>query len=319
MDDTFPDTSPGLIKQDISASVSAIQTSIMKVFKGKKEAVDLLLTAFLAGGHVLLEDIPGVGKTTLGRTLAESFKGTFRRLQCTPDLMPADITGVSIYQQHEHEFVFHPGPVFCDVLLADELNRTSPRTQSALLEAMSEGQVTVDGVTRKLRSTFCCVATQNPYDHVGTYPLPESQRDRFLLCFGLGYPHIEQEYQLLCSDGAEGDLATLQHVWDLETAVSIRQQVRRVRVDESVRRYLLELVVQSRRTRGLLQGASPRAAIGWQRAAQAFALLNGRDFVAPEDVQALAVPALCHRITCKAGQNPAVVIEGIIEAVGVPR
>lgn len=299
--------------------LAALRQALAGVFRGETATIDLLVTAFLAGGHVLLEDIPGVGKTTLARALATCLDGAFGRLQCTPDLMPADVTGVSIYDETNRRFVFHQGPLFCDVLLADELNRTPPRTQAALLEAMSEGQATVDGISHPLAATFLCIATQNPLDHVGTYPLPDSQRDRFLLSFGLGYPQPEQELDLLRHDGAEDDLARLQPILSLDTAAALRREVRAVAVAESVRGYLLALIQATRTARDLETGASPRAAIGLQRACQARAVLQGRAFVTPDDVQQLAVPALAHRVTPRVGQNGDLVVRGLVETLEVPR
>jgi MoxR-like ATPase len=299
--------------------IERILNAISSVYRGTREPVELLAIAFLAGGHVLIEDIPGVGKTTLARALAQTMGGTFRRVQCTPDLMPTDITGVSIFDERERTFIFHPGPVFCDVLLADELNRTPPRTQSALLEALSENQVTVEGAARPLSPLFFCMATQNPLDHVGTYPLPDNQLDRFLLSYRLGYPDAEREMDLLVHDGAETDLARLIPSLDQASAKRLRGQVRAVRVEDSVRRYLLDLVRATRGAKSLVQGASPRAAIGLQRAAQARALLKGRDFVIPEDLQALAVAALAHRVIARAGQHTDIVLHNLLETVPVPR
>jgi MoxR-like ATPase len=300
-------------------AISSLITAMGGVYRGGSDAIELLITAFLAGGHVLIEDIPGVGKTTLARALAQSIGGSFRRLQCTPDLMPTDVTGVSIYDERERSFIFHPGPVFCDVLLADELNRTPPRTQSALLEALSEGQVTVEGMAKPLSRLFFCVATQNPLDHVGTYPLPDSQRDRFLLSYRLGYPEAPKELELLAHDGAEGDLARLAASIDQATTGALRAQARAITLEDSVRRYLLDLVRATRSARALAQGASPRAGLGLQRAAQARALIKGRTFVIPDDIQALAVAALSHRVTARAGQQAEAVIASVLEAVPVPR
>ena len=293
--------------------------AIASVYRGNRAAIDLLVIAYLAGGHVLLEDIPGVCKTTLARALAQATGGRFRRLQCTPDLMPSDITGVSIYDERDRHFVFHPGPLFCDVLLADELNRTPPRTQSALLEAMSEGQVTIEGEARSLTKAFFCIATQNPLDHAGTYPLPDSQRDRFLLAYKLGYPDDAAEYALLAQDGADGDLARLIAVLDNAAALRLRCAARAVVVSDSVRRYLLDLVSATRTHKAVHVGASPRAAIGLQRAAQARALLNGRDFIIPDDVQALAGVCLAHRLSVRLGQPPGAVVQSILESLPVPR
>ena len=301
------------------AEIARLTASIAGVYRGSRETIDLIMVAFLAGGHVLIEDIPGVGKTTLAKALALSIGGSFRRLQCTPDLMPADVTGVSVYDERERTFTFHPGPVFCDVLLADELNRTPPRTQAALLEALSEAQVTVEGTPKPLSPQFFCVATQNPLDHVGTYALPDSQRDRFLLAFRLGYPDLDAEFNLLGHDGAEADLARVKPVFDQATVTRLRTLTRAVKVEDSVRRYLLDLVRATRQAKSLIQGASPRAGIGLQRAAQARAMIQGRDFVIPEDIQALAVAALSHRVSARAGQQADVIINSLLEAVAVPR
>jgi MoxR-like ATPase len=303
----------------LSHEITRLTDSISSVFRGSREAVERVLIAFLASGHVLIEDIPGVGKTTLAKALAQTIGGSFRRLQCTPDLMPSDVTGVSIYDEREGQFEFHPGPVFCDVLLADELNRTPPRTQSALLEALSGSQVTVEGMPRALSSNFFCVATQNPVDHVGTYPLPDSQRDRFLLAFSLGYPESDAELDLLVHDGAEKDLAQLESVLDGRTATALRTAVRAVSLEASVRQYLLDIIRATREARELIQGASPRAGLGLQRAAQAHAVLHGREFVIPEDIRAVGVVTLAHRVSPKAGQLAQSVIERILETLPVPR
>jgi MoxR-like ATPase len=301
------------------AALDRLIAAIAGVYRGHRAAVELVAIAFLARGHVLIEDIPGVGKTTLARALAAAVGGSFKRLQCTPDLMPADVTGISIYDERERAFRFHPGPVFCDVLLADELNRTPPRTQSALLEALSEGQVTVEGEPRALSPTFFCIATQNPLDHVGTYPLPDSQRDRFLISCRLGYPDPAQELALLAHDGAQADLARLSAVMDAAGAQALRGQAQVVRVEDSVRQYLLELVRATRALKSLVQGASPRAGLGLQRACQARALLHGRDYVIPDDVQALAGPCLAHRVSGRAGQATEAIIAQLVESLPVPR
>ncbi|MFW5752594.1 MAG: AAA family ATPase [Planctomycetota bacterium] len=319
MESDLPATGTAAERWDLRQELADLQSAIRRIYRGAPEVVDLLLTAFLAGGHVLLEDIPGVGKTTLGKALAGAIGGELQRLQCTPDLMPADITGVSIYSERDRSFVFHRGPVFCDVLLADELNRTPPRTQSALLEAMNEGQVTVDGCSHPLAPCFFCVATQNPHDHVGTYPLPESQKDRFLLCFTLGYPQRERERELLAHDGAEDELAALEPVLNMDTATALRSEVRAIAVREPVADYILDIIAATRADDAVAVGASPRAAIGLKQACQARALLAGRGFVIPEDVQQLAVPALAHRIRAKAGQDASFAIQALLEGVPVPR
>jgi MoxR-like ATPase len=299
--------------------LSALLAALRRVYRGSPQAIELLVCAWLARGHVLIEDIPGVGKTTLARAFAAATGGSFKRVQCTPDLMPADITGVSVWDERERKFVFHPGPVFADVLLADELNRTPPRTQAALLEALGESTVSVDGEPRRLASRFFGIATQNPLDHVGTYPLPDSQKDRFLLCFRLGYPKADDEFSVLERDGAESALAQLTPVCDATAVLTLRATTQVVRVEESVRRYIVDLVRATRQAKGLLQGASTRAALGLQRVAQARALLKGRDFVIPDDVQALAVACLAHRVTPRAGTVADSAIQALVDAVASPR
>lgn len=307
---TMPTTSSSL--------TDAVIAALAKVHLGDRRHMELLLTAFLAGGHVLLEDIPGVGKTTLARALAQICHGSFRRVQCTPDLMPADITGISIYDERDRRFIFHPGPIFSDILLADELNRTPPRTQSALLEALEDRQVSVDGEARALPAMFFCIATQNPHDQVGTYPLPDSQRDRFLLCFGLGYPERRFELRLLDHDGAAGALANTEPLLDAQTVATLRSQVRTVSLHEDVRNYLLDIVHATRTHPGTAVGASPRAALGLQRASQALALIRGRGFVTPADIQDLAEAALAHRIHTR-HDDARSIVRGILSEVAVPR
>ena len=299
--------------------LTQLTQSLRRVYQGSPQPIELLITAWLARGHVLIEDIPGVGKTTLARAFAAAIGGSFKRVQCTPDLMPADITGVSVFDERDRKFVFHPGPVFADVLLADELNRTPPRTQAALLEALGEGTVTVDGEPRRLNERFFGIATQNPLDHAGTYPLPDSQRDRFLLCFRLGYPEADAEFAVLERDGADAALAQVVPLIDAALAQQLRAAVQVVKLEETVRRYLLDLIRATRSAKGLLQGASTRAALGLQRAAQARALLRGRDFVIPDDVQALAVACLAHRVTARAGTVSETAVQALVESLQVPR
>jgi len=258
--------------------------------------IDLLLVGLLGAGHVLVEDVPGVGKTTLAKALARALDVTFTRVQFTPDLLPTDILGSQVLDPREGSFAFHEGPIFTNVLLADEINRASPRTQSALLEAMNEAQATVDGTTYTLPAPFFVIATQNPSDYQGTYPLPEAQLDRFLLRIGVGYPSAEAELQMLYARQAADPLAKVSAVCNRETVLRIQQEVREVEVKDGVAKYLLAIVHKTRRTTPLELGISPRGALAFFRAAQARALLSGRTYVSPDDIHALAGPVLAHRV-----------------------
>ena len=264
--------------------------------QGKDDVIDLLLVGLLGAGHVLVEDVPGVGKTTLAKALARALDVTFTRVQFTPDLLPTDILGSQVLDPREGSFAFHKGPVFTNVLLADEINRASPRTQSALLEAMNEAQATVDGTTHPLPAPFFVIATQNPSDYQGTYPLPEAQLDRFLLRIGVGYPSPEAELEMLYARQSSDPLAKVHAVCNRETVLRIQQEVRDVEVKHSVAQYLLAIVQQTRRTTPLDLGISPRGALAFFRAAQARALLSGRTYVSPDDIHALAGPVLAHRV-----------------------
>ena len=297
--------------------------NLERVILGKTEELSLVLVALLAEGHLLLEDVPGVGKTTLARALARSLQLDFRRVQFTPDLMPSDILGSAILLPGEGRFEFAPGPIFTSVLLADEVNRASPRTQSALLEAMSEGQVTIDGISRALPAPFFVVATQNPVDYQGTYPLPEAQLDRFLLRLELGYPAPEQELELLYAQQQEHPLATLQPVIDGETLRRLQREVRQVRVARPVAEYLLRLVARTRGHAELALGGSPRAALALFQASRARAFLGGRDYLLPDDVQGLARPVLAHRLVLRpqaryAGRTARQVVDQILDEEEVP-
>ncbi|RFU22724.1 AAA family ATPase [Geodermatophilus marinus] len=268
-----------------------------RVVHGKPEVVHLALVVLLAEGHLLLEDVPGVGKTTLAKSLAASIDATVHRIQFTPDLLPSDVTGVSVYDQESREFEFKPGAVFANIVVADEINRASPKTQSALLEAMEERQVTVDGVSYELARPFLVVATQNPIEMEGTYPLPEAQRDRFTARISMGYPDRDAELAMLDDLTTTGDpLAALTPVADAATVRELVAGVRRVHVSEAVRRYVVALVDATRRAPELRLGASPRAGLQLLRTARASAALSGRDHVLPDDVQAMAVPVLAHRL-----------------------
>jgi MoxR-like ATPase len=280
---------------DIGA-VRKLEDAIASVVRGKPEAIRAAVVSLLARGHLLIEDIPGVGKTTLARALASSLGGTFRRIQFTSDLLPSDIVGVSIYDQHGKVFELKKGPIFANVVLADEINRTTPRTQSALLEAMSEGQVSIDDTTHTLESPFMVLATQNPAEHYGTYPLPESQMDRFLMRIAIGYPArgIERE---LVKERAGGDpVLKLVPVVDLPTIRALQDGVETIRVEDGLLDYAMTIVEDTRRHPAITVGVSTRGVLAWHRGAQAAALAAGRDFCVPDDFKALAVPCLAHRL-----------------------
>lgn len=276
--------------------IEAIISEIEKAIRGKTRIVRQVVTAWLAGGHVLLEDIPGVGKTTLARALAKVVGGTFRRVQFTSDLLPSDILGVSIYRKKSETFEFQKGPLFANVVLADELNRTTPRTQSALLEAMSEKQISMDNQTYPLELPFFVIATQNPLEQFGTYPLPESQLDRFLMRLEMGYPGPEVERSILLAANAQDPIASLSPLLTSEQARALQQQVDQVKFAEPLVDYALRIIEKTRNHPEIKIGVSPRGAISWARAAKASATVDGRDFVTPDDIKETAVPCLGHRI-----------------------
>jgi MoxR-like ATPase len=276
--------------------LSQLQAAIETVVRGKSEAVRLTLLCLLAEGHLLIEDVPGVGKTTLAQSLAHSFDCSFRRIQFTSDLLPSDIIGVSIYDKDRCDFNFRKGPIFSHIVLADEINRTTPKTQSALLEAMSEGKVSVDNTTYRLPQPFMVVATQNPIEHHGTYPLPESQLDRFLLRIKMGYPDNGAEKDILRQRNRSVQGTIIHPVMKLEDILESQARVRQVRVDESLLDYIMAIVEATRRSEFLIIGASPRASLALCRAAQAQAYFAGRDYCIPDDIKQLALPVLAHRI-----------------------
>ncbi|HHX44074.1 MAG TPA: MoxR family ATPase [Chloroflexi bacterium] len=306
--------------KDIQAFAEAVIDNVERVIVGKRRQIELLLVSLLCEGHVLIEDVPGVGKTMLARALAISLGCSFKRLQCTPDLLPNDVTGVSVYNQRTGEFEFRAGPAFVNILLADEINRATPRTQSALLEAMGEYQVTVDGVTRHLPRPFLVLATQNPIEYEGTFPLPEAQLDRFLLRTQVGYPTQEEEEQILLNLRRVHPIESISQVVDGARVPALQSEVWDVTVDETVRSYIVRLVRATREQFDLSLGASPRGSLGLFKAAQAWAAIHGRDFVLPDDVKLLAPAILGHRLIIKPesalrGRRTATVLRNLLEEV----
>jgi MoxR-like ATPase len=284
---------------------------------GKADVVENLLACVLARGHVLFDDLPGLGKTTLAKALATAMGGRFMRVQCTPDLLPSDVTGFSILNQKSRDFEFRPGPVFGDVLLADEINRATPRTQSALFEAMAERQVTIDGEAKPLSETFLVLATQNPVESVGAYPLPEAQLDRFAMKLRIGYPDRKSELELLARSGRSTEEVVAERVLEPGQLLQLQQEVARVSVELPVREYLVNLAEATRANHSFALGLSPRGLLQWQRTAQARAMLQGRDFMIPEDVQDVAIPVLSVRLTGVVGDVENA-IASVLESVSVP-
>ena len=310
--------------RDVAAEGARIAANIGRVIQGKDDVVRLALVVLLAEGHLLVEDVPGVGKTTLAKALAASLDATVRRIQFTPDLLPSDVTGVAVYDQESREFEFKPGAVFANIVVADEINRASPKTQSALLECMEERQVTVDGVSYELARPFMVLATQNPLEMEGTYPLPEAQRDRFTARVSMGYPDRDAELAMLDDRSTTDPLTDLAPVADAATVRELVDAVRRLHVSDAIRRYVVTLVEASRRSPDLRLGASPRAGLQLLRAARASAALSGRDHVLPDDVQALAGAVLSHRLLLTAdaalgSRSTEQVIAGLLATVPVLR
>ena len=308
---------------DVTGTAKKVIANVERAIVGKRPQIILSLVSWFCEGHVLLEDVPGVAKTMLARALAASFGCVFKRIQCTPDLLPTDVTGASVFNPKTVEFEFRPGPIFAQVLLADEINRTTPRTQAALLEAMAETRVTVDGVTRKLAPPFLVIATQNPVDHEGTFPLPEAQLDRFLMRFSLGYPSFDEELKMLEMLQREHPLDKLQPVVSADELIACQRAVREVFMDEKVRRYLMQIIHDTREHEDVALGASPRAAIAFFRASQAMAAIRGRNYVLPDDVKRVSGPVLTHRMILKPESRlrkvlASKVIEDIIAELAVP-
>jgi MoxR-like ATPase len=307
----------------IATTAARLRENVQKVIVGKDEVINLTLTAVLCEGHILLEDVPGIGKTTLARTLAASLGCSFQRIQFTPDLLPSDVTGLSWFNQKEQEFQFRPGPIMSQVVLADEINRATPRTQAALLEAMQERQVTVDGVTRLLPRPFLVMATQNPVELEGTFPLPEAQIDRFMLCINLGYPTESEENDILERFRVEEPFESLQAVTTGEEIIELQTARKEIRVEDSVREYIVKVARTTRDHSEIDLGASPRATLALYQAAQAWAAIADRDFVIPDDVKAVAPSVLTHRLMISPqaqlrGRTPEELVSDIVASVPVP-
>jgi MoxR-like ATPase len=314
---------PTLDWQRFAQGFRVIEENVEKVVQGKQPEIRLALAALLAEGHILIEDVPGVGKTMLAKAIARSIDCSFRRIQFTPDLLPTDVTGVNVFNQERGDFEFKPGAIFANIVLGDEINRASPKTQSALLECMEERQVTIDTETYQLGAPFMVIATQNPIEHEGTYPLPEAQLDRFMMRIGLGYPSADVEAEILATHGVRSTLPDISAVTDALGVREMIEQARQVHVSPPVRRYIVDLVEATRRHADVYLGASPRASIMLLRAARAMAAAEERDFVIPEDIKALAAPVLSHRVIVTAdavmtGRSGAAVLTEILGEVPVP-
>jgi MoxR-like ATPase len=309
--------------QRFAERFNRIENNVERVVRGKDAEIRLALVALIAEGHLLIEDVPGVGKTMLAKAIARSIDCSFRRIQFTPDLLPTDVTGVNVFNQEQHDFEFKPGAIFANIVLGDEINRASPKTQSALLESMEERQVTVDTVTHPLGTPFMVIATQNPIEHEGTYPLPEAQLDRFMLRLSIGYPSPEIEAEILGTHGIGAPLDEIGSVTDAPGVADMIEQARQVHAAPALRRYIVDLVEATRRHSDIYLGASPRASIALLRAARAMAAADERDFVIPDDVKTLTVPVLAHRVIATAdavmsGRSPGAILTELLDEIPVP-
>lgn len=309
---------------EVKPKIDKLIENVERVFVGRREVVNLALNALFSGGHLLIDDIPGVGKTTLAKALAGSIGGVSKRIQFTPDLLPTDITGVNIYLHQKNSFEFHPGPVFTNILLADEINRATPRAQSSLLEAMEEAQVSVDGAVYKLSPPFMVIATQNPVEIQGTFPLPEAQLDRFMISLSIGYPSREDELKILDDRGGGEPMNNIHPVISLEEVGAVKDAARSVRFDNSVKQYVIDISEATRRRDEILIGASPRASLSLMYTARTRALFQGRDFVTPEDVKSMAPPTLAHRLILRHStrlniERNHAMMEALLDEVPVPR
>lgn len=305
------------------ATFNKLLDNVEKVIVGKRSEIELAIIALLCGGHVLIEDVPGVGKTSLVSALSKSISASFKRIQFTPDILPSDITGFSVFNPKTGEFEFRNGAIMCNIVLADEINRTTPKTQASLLEVMEEGQFTVDGTTYKLPKPFMVMATQNPIDYLGTYPLPEAQMDRFLLKISLGYPQSNEETYILSQYLKQNPLDSITPVIDIAEILDLQQQVKSVYIDNTLLNYVVEIINLTRKNENILLGASPRGSLALCKAAQALALMKGRDYVLPEDIKRMIIPTLSHRIILKQEaklkkKNVIEILSSIINSVFVP-